>query len=205
MQKQGSMARKPTNGEKSMAYALIVVEMTQWMVRCVVQSAEQKLEDCTCNIGKNTLAGQKHAFNGTWMRDFAYLVGIRWMEIHADIVYLVLKNAGLGSKELIMNKIDLINKQEFIKYLECTCSSPCNCDTCGERGTKSCIRCIVEWAIERVPVVEKKRGKWINPMGISIGGDCGVCAICSVCGKEIVLWESDNYCPSCGAEMELCQ
>lgn len=58
----------------------------------------------------------------------------------------------------------------------------------------------IEYEIDEQPTVKQKTGKWIRK-GMSI--NCSVCKKCSwsLCFEDTV--RQFNYCPHCGAKMEV--
>lgn len=92
---------------------------------------------------------------------------------------------------------EYIEKQHLLSFL----------DDCieEEKGNRSeIIVKAIKMVVERMPlgdVVERKRGKWIDPEDL-------ICYKCTACGMyanqgygldEPIFWD---YCPNCGAEME---
>lgn len=56
--------------------------------------------------------------------------------------------------------------------------------------------------IEEIPSAEPRKGKWVDVVELDSGGypfKVGVC--CSVCGAPTLI--DYNYCPHCGAKMEV--
>ena len=61
---------------------------------------------------------------------------------------------------------------------------------------------VVRSNIEKLPSADPKKGKWVDIVEMDSGGypfKVGLC--CSVCGAPTL--SDDNYCPHCGAKMEV--
>jgi len=91
---------------------------------------------------------------------------------------------------------DLVSRQAVIDTIETDCSW----DMFNEWGSRTPIGESIIEAIKRVPSVEPERklGKWIcvNPMVDTL--------MCSECGYNIISEDfKSNFCPDCGAKMEV--
>ena len=54
----------------------------------------------------------------------------------------------------------LIDADKLIEDLKYIASSPFNCDTCDQKGSKTCIQCVTDWALSKAPTIEPvKRGE----------------------------------------------
>lgn len=58
-------------------------------------------------------------------------------------------------------------------------------------------------SIPAADVRENVRGQWTSPDGISTCSNCGKAAPYDVEGDIIMYWPNLNYCPNCGAKMEV--
>lgn len=97
---------------------------------------------------------------------------------------------------------DLISREAALDAIKSYCS---NCDNYS--GVR-CSSCMIDYAIiavDAVPAVDAepvRHGKWIV-----VEDEYGDYARRSVCGDEFICWEGDcaitNYCPNCGAKMDL--
>ena len=85
---------------------------------------------------------------------------------------------------------DLISREEAID------AASKGCEEC--RGIFGRIKS----RINDLPSAEPKKGKWVDIVEMDSGGypfKVGLC--CSVCGAPTL--SDDNYCPHCGAKMEV--
>ena len=80
-------------------------------------------------------------------------------------------------------------------------SATCNSDvalkySCGE-ATAEEVWVMFATAIDNAPVREFKKAKWLHTDGTGF-------AYCSCCNDPVsFMWCLSNYCPNCGAKMQL--
>ena len=87
----------------------------------------------------------------------------------------------------------LINADELPVVTECCMD---------EAGYLAKFKVVHEEDIKKAPTIEAepvKHGRWERVPSNGIGGT----ARCSICGKAIYGYHTMNYCPNCGANMDL--
>ena len=105
--------------------------------------------------------------------------------------------------------IDADDEIRKLCVLNCGCE-PCECGhTFEENGTEGCT--LVDFINDQptADVVERKTGKWVERKVAYAGANIEVqSARCSVCNRYhttpyLYSFYLDNYCPNCGARMEV--
>ena len=98
----------------------------------------------------------------------------------------------------------LIDADKLIEDLKYIASSPFNCDTCDQKGSKTCIQCVTDWALSKAPTIDPvKHGRWIG-MNSCYADKYETLFFyqCSECQQEVDEYGIDNYCSHCGARMD---
>lgn len=103
--------------------------------------------------------------------------------------------------------IDADNLIEDLKYIA---SSPFNCDTCDQKGSKTCIQCVTDWALSKAPTIEPvKRSKWFVMTTFDqldrfkdYELECSCCHAIYRARSISIIEDWYKYCPHCGAKMD---
>ena len=96
---------------------------------------------------------------------------------------------------------DLIDREDLLQFLEK--KSEGECQSCTD---VECLACVEQWVSEQpaVDAAPVRHGRWIckrdNPDQPSWTTRI-VCSVCGLISGEMVV--NGNYCPNCGAKMDL--